>query len=350
MKIYVERTLDLPNYKYLKLNGSGFIDWSLLNKSLYNSAIQGSKQWLSCLRDCLDGDVSLILVNYNNSLTILQSKNAWTPVFINKDNGNYYFNKLPRPNPKNISTDKVIQYLQTGSLYTDQLDRGLEALSLGHAYFYDHDTKKISKIELEESSAIVRNERFSEIVENLDCIIENIIRKLTYGRRVGVLLSGGADSRIIAKYATMFAESCVGYTYGDPLSLTSELKITKNIANHLGINLKIIQRSHTHYEDCFKQFSTLSYGNLIDFHHPNNLPELIKRDGIEILLTGCYFDYLLKGLIYSREAHEIAGRSMPTFKFTTGDEFYHGTKFTQEFGNAKNNFVCDGYDGSGSRD
>jgi hypothetical protein len=29
---------------------------------------------------------------------------------------------------------------------------------------------------------------------------------------------------------------------------------------------------------------------------------------------------------------------MPTFKFTTGDEFYHGTKFTQEFGNAKNNF------------
>ena len=127
-------------------------------------------------------------------------------------------------------------------------------------------------------------------------------RTLKFFGRKAVFLSGGTDSRmILANSADQNIDAVTLYNEEN-----HEISVTKNIVNSLNINHILIKRDIDYYYKSFNSSLKLNGSrSLPTDDHFLNLRKDIRIAKYDTILTGCYVDWLFKGIALNREQKSI---------------------------------------------
>ncbi len=160
-----------------------------------------------------------------------------------------------------------------------------------------------------------------EIVSKLTHALKSAIRKRTLPRlgKISVLLSSGADSRTIL-FGACNPEKVLCHTLFDERN--EELLGSIALAELANAEHKHHKRAVNYYFNHASEAIRISGGMWsIDSAHYGGLATELKNAGV--VLTGCYADYLLKGLAYSRTHVKIFGKNLPIYQLIKPEtEFY----------------------------
>ncbi len=137
--------------------------------------------------------------------------------------------------------------------------------------------------------------------------------------RVAVALSGGLDSRAVLASLNPSADA-IAFTCFD--AKNTEFRTASAIAAAAGVTFLPYRRSQDYYGENARLGVRINggMGSFANNHFLGVLPWL-REQGSRGLLTGCYCDYLYKGLPLNRRTHPITGREElgpfdPEFYFT----------------------------------
>lgn len=130
----------------------------------------------------------------------------------------------------------------------------------------------------------------------------------------GLLLSGGADSRALL-FSAPQPELVESLTFCD--TANSESLVAQQIAAVAGSRHHLLHRSPEHYAEGALETVRITGGmfSLKDAHFQGFMPSLRKLN-LGNLMTGCYTDYLLKGLAYNKTPRKLFGRPLPLDRLT----------------------------------
>lgn len=136
-----------------------------------------------------------------------------------------------------------------------------------------------------------------------------------------LMLSGGADSRVVL-YAACDPASVTSVTlYSEP---NAELATARALAERAGSPHVALQRTFEHYGEGAPEAVRVTGGmwNVLDAHYTALVPQ-IDALGAETVLTGCYADYLFKGLTSNRRRRTLFRRDLPLYEFAPfSDRWY----------------------------
>lgn len=133
-------------------------------------------------------------------------------------------------------------------------------------------------------------------------------RTVPQAGRVGIFLSGGTDSRTILFGANDPTElTAITFHEGDSV----ELEITRSLAERAGANHLLFERNQnsyfSHAEDAISCVGGM--WNIVDAHFAFCL-DLLQRENFGTLLSGCYVDYMFKGLLLNRKPVSAFGKDL----------------------------------------
>ena len=159
--------------------------------------------------------------------------------------------------------------------------------------------------------------------EDLAAAITAAVRRRTLPRlgTSALMLSGGADSRAVL-YAACDPATVTSITlYSEP---NAELATARALAERAGSPHVALQRPFEYYGEGAPEAVRITGGmwNVLDAHYTGFVPE-IDAVGAETVLTGCYADYLFKGLTSDRRHRTLLGRNLPLYEFAPySDRWY----------------------------
>lgn len=139
--------------------------------------------------------------------------------------------------------------------------------------------------------------------------------------RSGLLLSGGADSRALL-FASSHPQQLTTATFFDQHN--AELRVATQLAAAAGASHLPMQRDFEHYGQAAKSVVAMTDGMwcIKDVHYHGFAAQLHAQHW-DALLTGCYADYLLKGLAYNTRPRRLLGRATPLQQLSGyAPEFY----------------------------
>jgi asparagine synthase (glutamine-hydrolysing) len=121
-----------------------------------------------------------------------------------------------------------------------------------------------------------------------------------------VALSGGLDSRLLLACLPDPARAFAFCCYDEP---NRELATAERIARSRGVRFLPLQRSPDYYGENAEAGVRISGGmGTIANNHFLGFLDRLHAEGMQTLLTGCYCDYLFKGLPLNRRHHWLTGR------------------------------------------
>lgn len=154
-----------------------------------------------------------------------------------------------------------------------------------------------------------------EIVERLTQALASAVRKRTLTRfgRTAIMLSSGADSRA-ALFAACVPSNVTCYTFYDEPN--AELSGAQALARTAGAEHITYQRDKEYYIEHADRAVAISGGMWsVDSAHYGGIVQRLHDENPGVVLTGCYADYLLKGLSYNRRHRTVFGRALPLYRF-----------------------------------
>lgn len=147
-----------------------------------------------------------------------------------------------------------------------------------------------------------------DLAEELAHAFQNSVKRRTLRRlgKVAVGLSGGLDSRVILACATGGAEISAFSLLDEE---NDEWRIAKSIAETCGVPIHAVRRDYDYYGRFAAEGVRISggMGSLMSNHYLG-IRETLREWDIENLLTGCYIDYVFKGLGLNTREHPITRR------------------------------------------
>lgn len=165
---------------------------------------------------------------------------------------------------------------------------------------------------------------FKHIVDGLAAAIRAACRRQTPGQ-VALLLSGGADSRaLLFAHSNPKAVQCL--TFCDQEN--RETDVAGRIAKSAHAQRRLLFRSPEHYGAAAETVIRISagMGSLKDAHY-HGFSQVLRDTGASSLITGCYADYLLKGLALNRKPLRILKRALPIDQLAEFEEIYYQPRF-----------------------
>jgi asparagine synthetase B (glutamine-hydrolysing) len=140
------------------------------------------------------------------------------------------------------------------------------------------------------------------------------LRSLPCLGRIGVGLSGGLDSRAILCSVEDPGRVFAFSLYDEE---NDELRTARAIAEARGVPLTGIRRSFEYYGENAPAGARIGGGTgCLASNHFLGIRHVLKEHGVQNLLTGCYCDYLFKGLAFNTREETILRRSrMSRFGF-----------------------------------
>lgn len=139
--------------------------------------------------------------------------------------------------------------------------------------------------------------------------------------RQGLLLSGGADSRALLFSAAQPA-AVESFTFCDRDN--PEVATARQIVRAAGAPHHVLQRSPEHYGEGAWETVRVTGGMwCIKDCHFHGFAGVLAEAGLGNLMTGCYTDYLLKGLGYNKRPRRFLGRPLPLDTLADFDYDYY---------------------------
>ncbi len=159
-----------------------------------------------------------------------------------------------------------------------------------------------------------------ELAESLAFAWRQAVRRRTSKRlgQIAVALSGGLDSRLILGCIEDTSRIVAFTLYDAP---NRELRTAQELAATAGIEFRPIQRNPDYYGEHAPAGVRISGGmGTFANNHFLGVLESLHQDHRSVLLTGCYCDYLLKGLPLNRrvrwwDGHELLAPYRHEFYF-----------------------------------
>ncbi|MCC7374075.1 MAG: hypothetical protein IT581_05440 [Verrucomicrobiales bacterium] len=142
-------------------------------------------------------------------------------------------------------------------------------------------------------------------------------RSLPHLGRVAVGLSGGLDSRVMLASADGGAE-VLAFSLLDKEN--EEWRIAKMLADAAGVRIYPVRRDYDYYgRNAAEGVAIYGGTGCLMSNHYLGIREALKELQVENLITGCYCDYLFKGLAVNLQEHPLTRRErVSPFQF----EFY----------------------------
>lgn len=188
-----------------------------------------------------------------------------------------------------------IRALDTGSVYSVSLEGESPALRQKKTYF-------------DFTPRIDRSTKENDLAEELASAFKGAVARRSSARfgPTAVGLSGGLDSRTILACTREEAPILAFTLYDDK---NTECLIAERIATAAGVHLHEIRREFEYYGNSAELGVRISGGTgcLMNNHYLGVRNRLIQM-GASNMLTGCYIDYVLKGLALNTEKRRLSRR------------------------------------------
>lgn len=128
----------------------------------------------------------------------------------------------------------------------------------------------------------------------------------------GVFLSGGMDSRSILASGVRPDEMLAATFYDE---VNDELNTAKTIANRYGAAHLPLQRHFEYYIENASLSAKLMAGqwNVLDAHYTGFIEKILSTN-VQNWLTGCFADWMFKGLASNTKYLTLMGKVIPTIK------------------------------------
>ena len=247
----------------------------------------------------LNGAFSILVVDYkHNRLSIISDKFGIYPIYTFGDTklNTFQFSSNFKNLEDNISdklkidTVSVAEFLKKGFIYhPNTYYNEIKTLDNGIYCILDFDRKTITKKKYYKIKAKPIND-FNYLVD---------------------FLSGGTDSRmILANTVDKNIDAVTLYNEDN-----YEIDTTKNIAKLLKVNHKLIKRDIDYYFNSFNSSLKINGSRSLptDDHFLNlRADERIAK--YDTILTGCYADWLFKGIALDRVQLSIFSNKLPLHK------------------------------------
>jgi asparagine synthase (glutamine-hydrolysing) len=155
-----------------------------------------------------------------------------------------------------------------------------------------------------------------ELAEELSSAWKRAVTKRTLPSlgTTGVALSGGLDSRALLAAAGT-GEHLRAFTLFDEEN--AEFRIARSIAEACGVRMLPIRRDPEFYGNSAELGVRISGGTgAVSCNHMLGARTQLREFGIQSILTGCYCDYLLKGLALNTVENKLTGtQRLAGFRF-----------------------------------
>lgn len=257
----------------------------------------------------LNGAFSILVIDYRlNKLLIITDKLGIYPIYTyGIDNLNSFqfssnFKTLLDniTNKINIDIISIAEFLKKGFIYhPNTFYKEIKTLDNGSYCILDFNEKKIINKKYFKVSAKPIYD-FDYLINELSKALSKSIerRTINYLGKKAVFLSGGTDSRmILANSADTNTDAITLYNQEN-----HEIKITKNIAEILNARHELIKRDENYYLDSFDNSIQINSGRSLPIDdHFLNLKNNEKINKYDTILTGCYADWLFKGIALDRK-------------------------------------------------
>jgi len=226
---------------------------------------------------------------------------------------------------QNWDSTSLAEFLMTGRL------------TFPHTYYQNIrglDMGMVSRFAMKDGTPVLQSEfRYSDtnfrpdgratandLADELAAAFQNAVRRRTLPilGRTGIALSGGLDSRLILS-AARNRENLFTFNLYDERNLESET--AGAIAAACEVEFEPIQRDFDYYGNTAELGVKISGGaGCIASNHFLGVRDRLNRAGVQNLLTGCYCDYLFKGLALNTAEQALSRKErLVAFDY----EFYH---------------------------
>ena len=307
------------NYK-LAFIGNPFIKSdNPLNSKIINLpyCIKKYKKGIKELANSLDGSFLLIFVDLKlGMINIVNDRFGVYPFFyfISDDGfiGSIHSDEVgTKIKDQSLDLISLGEFVRVGTITPGySFYKNIKSLDYGTILTFDINKKIYSKLKYFDPSLIASkpyktlNEAYKSMFNSINFLKK---RYTNIFKDIGLLLSGGTDSRLIAIF---FKNKCRAFSLS---SFNNRSKrITQKIASSLRINLDFVNLEYNQYiKDLdFSIYLSGGISSFIENHYSNTkfINIISKKD---LLISGCYFDYVFKGLTTNTRSLEIFGLKIP---------------------------------------
>lgn len=159
--------------------------------------------------------------------------------------------------------------------------------------------------------------------DELATALKNAARRRTLPRfgKAAVMLSGGADSRT-ALFGACDPSKVTCFTLFDEPN--PELHTARKLAKIAGAKHVPLQRDIEYYGNSVEEAVRIAGGmwSIEDSHFLGHLKSITSSE-IDTVLTGCYADWMFKGIMFNRKPRKLFGRNLPLYDFAPfGFDYY----------------------------
>lgn len=253
----------------------------------------------------------------NEKIYIVRDRYGVKPIYYYQDKNEMIFSSEIRPIKKLINTDISIDNLSVLLKYRynpapTTIYKNIHKLRAGHILEYDIKNHSHTISSYITPVNVNKNISFDDALKRYGVLFENAIkRQLLSDVEVGVLLSGGIDSALVAYFAQKYSKKpiktfTVGFEGDDDSDETLDAKETSKILGTEHFEVKI---SHEEFENIFEKCidiieEPLGTTSIIPMYYLN---KLVAEKGLKVVLTGQGADEPLGGYkrYYGEKLHEI---------------------------------------------
>lgn len=268
--------------------------------------------------DRLNGDFCIVLIHKKNGLVqIITDRMGFLPVYILEVPSGVFLGTHPdalillNPSSGKLDETSIAQYLFQGRIESpNTLWEEVKQVQPGSWITIQYGKTAESKSYWKPESKFDNTPK--KLVEKLTKSIQEAGQREThpYFGNHGLFLSGGADSRgilfsskNIEKTATFFDKE------------NAELETARLLAERAGVTHIGLQRDFEHYAKTADLFVHITQGMMsLDDNHFLSFLDRIEELKISNWHTGCFADWMFKGLPYNIEYQKLFSRNLPTWK------------------------------------
>jgi len=216
--------------------------------------------------------------------------------------------------PKKMNEASIAEFLHSGMIFEDRtLYDGIYLLTSATILSAEPEkveTRKYWNLFYKEDS-YEKEDYYSEALANSFLHASNLF--LSDSPDLGLMLSGGLDSRMICASMKTIGLNTKTFTFADYEN--GEVRIARRVADALSYQHDFFLRPPDYYRTAFFPVVRLSNG-LNSFYHSHvfNLLSDVREQGVKTLVNGWGIDLLFSGSYIPRQAFYFLGRKFSLIK------------------------------------